>query len=484
MPEKNSDIMAKIIGRKQEIRLLNDYFNSKSPEFVVVYGRRRVGKTFLVRTLLSEHFSFSVTGLSPLENKKRGVSDLQRQLLNFGYALKEYGHEGGNPTSWMEAFHMLKELLSKRGKDERHVVFIDEMPWMDTPRSGFLVAFEAFWNGWASAQDNLMLVVCGSATSWMIKKIFKNKGGLFNRVTRKIFLPPFTLSECEKLVEMRNLVLSRYDILSAYMILGGVPFYWNMLQSGMSLAQNIDALFFASKNAPLRDEFELLMKSLFNSPEPYAKVINALNGKSGGLTRDEIATETGIKSGGGLSIILEDLDKCNFITEYHPIKSNGTAIYRLTDFFTLFYMRFVADKKINDPAFWSHFINSPGNNTWNGLSFEIVCHLHLEQIKRTLQIGAVLCNHQSLRTKGAQIDLLINRGDHVTNLCEAKFYSMPFTIDAQYEKNLLNKLAEVKECVPARNAVHLTLISTYGLKPNKHSSIVQSQVTMDDLFDN
>ncbi|MCF0203142.1 MAG: ATP-binding protein, partial [Bacteroidaceae bacterium] len=267
--------MAKFIGRKKEAQVLTGYLNSGSPEFVVLYGRRRVGKTYLVRTLLSQYFSFSVTGLSPLEKKKNGVSDLQRQLLNFGYALKEYGYEGGNPSSWMDAFQMLKDLLSRRDKDERHVIFIDEMPWMDTPRSGFLVAFEAFWNGWASGQDNLMLVVCGSATSWIIKKIFKNKGGLFNRVTRKIYLPPFTLSECEKLIEKKNIVLSRYDILSAYMILGGVPFYWNMLQPGMSLAQNIDALFFASTNAPLRDEFDLLIKSLFSSPEPYMRIINA-----------------------------------------------------------------------------------------------------------------------------------------------------------------------------------------------------------------
>lgn len=476
--------MATIVGRKQETKLLKSYLTNGSPEFIVVYGRRRVGKTYLVRTLLSEYFSFYVTGLSPVEKKKKTVSDLQYQLQNFGYALKEYGHEGDAPTSWMEAFQMLKALLSKKPSNKRHVVFIDEMPWMDTPRSGFLVAFESFWNGWASGQDNLMLVVCGSATSWIIKKIFKNKGGLFNRVTRKIYLPPFTLAECEKLSEMRHLRLSRYDMLSAYMILGGVPFYWNQLQPGMSLAQNIDALFFASKNAPLRDEFDLLMKSLFNSPEPYIKIINALNNKNGGLTRDEIAEETGIKAGGGLSQLLEDLDKCNFITEYHPIKNNGAAVYRLADFFTLFFMRFVANTKINDPAFWSHYVNSPGNNTWNGLSFELVCHLHLEQIKRALQIGAVLCNHEALRTKGAQIDLLLNRGDHVTNLCEAKFYSTPFSIDAKYEKNLLNKLAEVKEWVPARNAVHLTLISTYGLKENKYSSIVQSQVTMDDLFEN
>lgn len=476
--------MAKIIGRKQESKLLMSYLNNDSPEFVVVYGRRRVGKTYLIRSLLSEHFSFYVTGLSPIEKKENKTSDLQYQLQNFSYALNEYGYEGEAPTSWMEAFHILKELLSKLDKTKKHVVFIDEMPWMDTPRSGFLVAFEAFWNGWASGQDNLMLVVCGSATSWIIKKIFKNKGGLFNRVTRKIYLPPFTLSECEKLAEMHNLSLSRYDMLSAYMVLGGVPFYWNQLQPGMSLAQNIDALFFASKNAPLRDEFELLMRSLFNSPEPYIKIIQALNSKNGGLTRDEISNEAGMTSGGGLSQLLEDLDKCNFITEYHPIKSNGAAVYRLTDFFTLFYMRFVANKKINDPAFWSHYVNSHGNNTWNGLSFELVCHLHLEQIKKALQIGGVLCNHQALRTKGAQIDLLLNRGDHVTNLCEAKFYSLPFSIKSDYQKDLLNKLAEVKEVIPAKNSLHLTIISTYGLKINKYSSIVQSQVTMEDLFDN
>ena len=476
--------MEKIIGRKQESRLLNDYLQSGRSEFVVLYGRRRVGKTFLVRELLSKHFAFHVTGLSPVENEQG--ADMKDQLLNFYAELKIRGVEGRAPSSWMEAFGQLRLYLESLNQSKRQVIFIDEMPWMDTPKSGFLVAFEAFWNGWASGQSNIMLVVCGSVTSWIIKKLLKNKGGLHNRTTHELYLSPFTLSECEKLAESNRIKMSRYDYLNAYMVLGGIPFYWLQLQPELSLAQNIDSLFFASKRAPMNGEFEKLMHSLFKKPENYKNVLVELSKKRGGMTRDEISKAIKKESGGGLSKVLEDLEDSDFITSYVPIKSNGCTYYKLTDLFTLFFLRFVKSRVNTDPSFWSHSLNTPMHNTWAGLSFETVCSLHLEQIKKALSIKGVLCNHQSFVTqniKGAQIDLVLDRGDNVTNLCEMKFAGAEYSITSKDEENLRNKMARLKECIPNKKAVHLTMVTTYGIARNVHSSIVQSEVVMNDLFE-
>ena len=476
--------MEQIIGRKKESRLLNDYLHSGRSEFVVLYGRRRVGKTFLVRELLSKHFAFYVTGLSPVDNEQG--ADIKDQLMNFSAELKIRGYNGKIPTSWMEAFEQLRSYLEGLDSDKRQVIFIDEMPWMDTPKSGFLVAFEAFWNGWASGRNNLMLVVCGSVPSWIIKKLLKNKGGLHNRTTHEMYLAPFTLAECEQLAESNGVKMSRYDYLNAYMVLGGIPFYWLQLQSRLSLAQNIDTLFFASKRAPLCGEFERLMYSLFKKPENYIKALTTLSKKRGGMTRDEISKAIGKASGGSLSGILEDLEQSDFITSYVPIKSNGCSYYKLTDLFTLFYLRFVESGTNTDPAYWSHSLNTPEHNTWAGLSFETVCSHHLEQIKSALSIKGVLCNHQSFVTKTAkvaQIDLVLDRGDNVTNLCEMKFASAEYTITSKDEENLRNKMARLKECIHPKKAVHLTMVTTYGIARNIHSSIAQSEVVMDDFFE-
>ncbi|MCF0220412.1 MAG: ATP-binding protein [Muribaculaceae bacterium] len=475
--------MKKIIGRKHESRLLTDYLQSGRAEFVVLYGRRRVGKTFLVRELLSKHFVFHVTGLSPVDSEQG--ADMKDQLLNFFAELKARGFEGKAPATWMEAFGQLRSYLESLDRSQRQVVFIDEMPWMDTPKSGFLVAFEAFWNGWASGCSNLMLVVCGSVTSWIIKKLLKNKGGLHNRITHEMYLAPFTLAECEKLAESNGVKMSRYDYLNAYMVLGGIPYYWLQLQPRLSLAQNIDSLFFASKRAPMNGEFEKLMCSLFKRPENYIKVLMELSKKRGGLSREEIAKAIKKESGGTLSKALENLQDADFITSYEPIKSKGTSYYKLTDLFTLFFLRFVQPGVNTDPSFWSHSLNTPAHNAWAGLSFEAVCGLHLTQIKKALSINGILCNHQSFVTKsskGAQIDLVLDRADNVVNLCEMKFASTEYTIKSKDEENLLNKVARLKECIPQKKAVHLTMVTTYGIARNVHSSIVQSEVVMNDLF--
>ena len=258
--------MSSIIGRDKEIKELVELYNSDKSEFVAVYGRRRVGKTFLIDEALKGKITFRHAGLSPVdeEGKKNSLKD---QLKHFYFSLQMQGMKKSKcPSSWMEAFFMLSQLLEAKDNGKRQVVFLDELPWMDTPRSGFITAFEGFWNTWGCHRDNLMLVVCGSANSWMLDNLVNSHGGLYGRTTYEVKLSPFKLGECEQFLKKKGIRMSRYDIVQSYMVLGGIPYYLGYMKKGLSLAQNIDLLFF-EKDAKLRNEYDRLFASVFSNPE-------------------------------------------------------------------------------------------------------------------------------------------------------------------------------------------------------------------------
>jgi hypothetical protein len=404
------------------------------------------------------------------------------QLYNFYLAINEYGAVPYPKTeNWQDAFVQLKHLLQSNTKKGRMALFFDEVSWLDNDKSGFLSAFEYFWNTYASTDDRIFLIVCGSATSWIIENIFNNKGGLHNRVTRQIHLQPFTLHETEKFLKSRKIVLDRYQIVECYMIMGGVPYYLEQLDRQYSLYQNIDNLFFANEGL-LRGEFAKLYSSLFKKPEKYIDIITALAKKRKGLLREEIVKNTKITDGGGLSSILKDLAACGFIaidTNFTSPKRN--RIYRITDFYSMFYINFV-DSSITDAHYWTNSINTPTHNAWAGFTFESVCHSHILQIKQKLGIAGVVSYTASWRGKSAQIDLLIDRNDNLINLCEMKYSKTKYTITKSYDEILRNKLASFTEETRTRKAIHLTMLTTYGLERNEYWGNVQSEITMDDLF--
>lgn len=469
-----------IIGRKEEQKILLTAAKSEYSEFIAVYGRRRVGKTYLIRETFGYKFTFQHTGLANAKTKD--------QLFSFAISLRDAGYDDCPiPKSWLEAFSLLSHFL-KNSPDEKKIIFLDELPWMDTPRSNFISAFEHFWNGWASSRKDIVLIICGSATSWIINKVINDHGGLHNRVTQRIALQPFTLRECEMFARSKGLEMSRYQIAECYMVLGGIPFYWNLLEKGISLAQNIDKIFFA-RNGKLANEFNLLYASLFKSPEEYIEVVTALGSKKAGMTREEIITATGKPSNGALSKVLDELEYCGFIRKYSGYgKKTKQAIYQLTDNYTLFYFKFIKQNKNNDEHFWSASIDSAMHRAWSGLAFERLCMAHTQQIKSGLGISGVLSNIFSWRKdadengEGAQIDLLIDRNDQVVNICEMKYSLSEFSIDAEYERNLRNKKSAFIETTNTRKAVHLTMVTTYGIRQNCHSGIVQSEITLEDLF--
>ncbi|MBO7284630.1 MAG: AAA family ATPase [Bacteroidales bacterium] len=469
-----------IIGRKEEQQILHSAAQSENSEFVAVYGRRRVGKTYLIRETFGYKFTFQHTGLAKGNTKE--------QLFSFAISLRDAGYDDCPiPKSWLEAFSLLSTYL-KNSTDEKKIVFLDELPWMDTPRSNFISAFEHFWNGWASARKDIVLIICGSATSWIINKVINDHGGLHNRVTKQIALQPFTLKECEMFAQSKGLEMSRYQLAECYMVFGGIPYYWSLLEKGLSLAQNIDKIIFA-KNGKLSNEFDQLYASLFKSPEQYIDIVTALGKKKAGMTREEIIVAIDKYSNGALSKVLDELEYCGFIRKYNGFdKKSKQAIYQLIDNYTLFYFKFIQQNENNDEHFWSASIDSAMHRAWSGLAFERLCMAHTQQIKAALGIAGVLSNVYSWRKEademsdGAQIDLLIDRKDQVINLCEMKYSLSEYIIDAEYEQKLRNKKSAFINATNTRKAVHLTMVTTFGIKANAHSGIVQNEITLDDLF--
>lgn len=469
-----------LIGRLEEQDELRTAYNSEYSEFVAVYGRRRVGKTFLIREAFDYKFTFSHTGLSKKNTKA--------QLQNFQSSLRSQGMpKAPLPENWLEAFDLLANLLSKL-EDKRKVVFIDEMPWMDAPRSSFLTALEHFWNGWASARKDILLIICGSSTSWIINKIIHNHGGLHNRLTYRIQLQPFTLYECEQYARHLHLEMNRKQIMECYMIMGGIPYYWSKLKRGKSLAQNIDRLFFAH-GGELRNEFSQLYASLFNHPELYIDIINLLGKKKIGMTRNEIVDSWKKGSNGKLTTILKDLESCGFIRKYHSIgMKNKNAIFQLIDNYTLFYFKFIEDNLINDEHFWAKSHDSPTFATWAGLAFERICLLHARQIKEKLGISGVISSEYAWRLEktdehpGTQIDLLIDRNDDVINLCEMKYSKTSFSIDDNYNETLQQRRALFKAETKTTKAIHITMVTSTGLIRNANYFEIQNEVTAEDLF--
>lgn len=473
--------MDKLIGRKLEQAKLQACMESERSEFVVVYGRRRIGKTFLVRRFFKDNYAFSFVGKHEMGR--------EQQLTEFAKELMRYSHSTFVPQlkNWTEAFDALQRLLETYNISGKKVVFFDEMPWMDTPKSDFVSALENFWNGWANMRDDIVLVACGSATSWMVDKLLHNQGGLFNRITQKLYLRPFKLSEMEQYLDEKHFGWNRYQIAQCYMILGGIPFYLTLLNPKLSLLSNIDELFFADAHAMLRTEYNELYSTLFKRPDNYLAVIRMLTERKEGFTRKEISEKTKL-GGAALSKILSDLEQCDFIFSYARYgNAKNNAIYRIKDFYTLFYYKYVNGIDTKDSLRWTHLSSTPQVSSWQGFSFELLCLLHLDEIKKALGIDRILNDASAWRSKqpeqNTQIDLVIERADHNINLCEMKFSSGMYAIDKGYEQKLRERMSIFLAETMTRCSTRITLVTTYGVLQNKHSGIVNDEVLLDDLFE-
>jgi len=468
-----------LIGRERERQILRNCYESGKPELLAVYGRRRVGKTFLVRKYFKDKFDFYTTGIQ---------NGSKNDVLNFfNKQLNAYSRGVHYPVvdNWFDAFDQLRDLL-QRSRRKRKVVFLDEMPWMETKRSKFLMAFDLFWNSWASMRSDLLFIVCGSSTSWIFDKLIANKGGLHNRVTQSIYLAPFTLGEAEQYLKNRGFMWNRMQIIECYMVIGGVPFYLDKLEKGCSVLQNINNLFFA-KTPKLRDEYSFLYQSLFKESHVYQRVVEILSTKARGMTRQEIMKELKTYEGGSLTTVLTNLRRCDLIQKYQAFgKKERGAMYQLTDLYTLFYLRYVKGNDGKDENFWINMMDNPSKRAWSGYAFEQVCFMHISQIKKSLGISGILANVYSWtgsdNTMAGQIDMVIDRRDNVINLCEMKFAASKYSITKNECEKMIQRMELFRRVTKTKNALHLVMITPHGITQGKYSDYIQKEVTVDELF--
>jgi AAA+ ATPase superfamily predicted ATPase len=476
-----------IIGREYEISILERLLHSKDAELLAIYGRRRVGKTFLIRSYYKQHLVFSCTGQH--NGKTRD------QLINFAEQLNLHFPERKTilaPATWQEAFSVLRECLDTLKNDKKKVIFFDELPWLDSRKSGFLSAFGYFWNTYVDRRSDILAVICGSAASWIIDKVVNNKGGLHNRITQRIRLLPFTLHETQAYLHQRDINLDHYQILQLYMVMGGVPAYLTAVQRGLSAEQNIKNCCF-SKDGALTNEFKNLYDALFNNPNNHIEVIRALSQKNKGLTRSEILKKGKLLTGGTTTTVLTELEESGFIQKTYPFgKKEKDSLYRLIDEYSLFYLRFMEKeaqqsyKKVG----WSDMQKTSSYTAWCGYAFENICIKHVDQVKKALQIGGVSTNITSWtktgkgKDRGAQIDLVIDRADKCINVCEIKFSTSPFLIDKKYADSLQNKMLLFRQSTETKKSLFLTFITTYGVVNNDYKTQrVDAEVSANSLFE-
>lgn len=476
--------MKTLIGRIDEKKILEKTLLSDEAELVAIYGRRRVGKTYLIRQVFKSSIILEFSGVHN--------ATLKQQLTNFRNKLSEVMNLPviqEVPASWTEAFEMIKKYSEPLLKKRKCVIFLDEFPWLSTPKSGFLTAFEYFWNSWGTKQDNLILTICGSAASWMIQKVVNNKGGLHNRITKKIRLLPFTLAETKEYLESRSVKLDLYQIVQLYMAMGGIPHYLKEVTPGLSAAQNIDVLCF-TKDGLLKNEFNNLYQSLFAEADKHIAVVKALAGKPAGLTRKEIIIACGLSSGGRTTLLLDELIESGFITAYIPYEKNvRDNIYKLSDEYSAFYLKYIENGRATGTGTWVKLSANPTWKSWSGMSFESICLKHIYEIKVALGISGVYTEESIWRyvpgknKPGAQIDLLLDRNDFCISICEMKFSSTEFLIDKAYAMELKNKIDVFQQKTNTRKTLFLVMVTTFGTKQSIHKTgLVQNDITLEDLF--
>lgn len=472
-----------IIGRDTELAILKELQVNNRSDLLAIYGRRRVGKTYLVKTFFKNQIEFECSGAID--------STTQQQLENFSIQIqKHFGAKTKSTIStWPEAFRLLVSCLNKRKSKKKKVIFFDELPWLDTHKSGFLQAFSYWWNMYAETRHDLLVIICGSSASWMIQKIVNHKGSLHNRITQRIRLLPFTLKETEAYLQYKNVRLTHYQIAQLYMVLGGVPQYLNAVQPGKSVAQTINKACF-TKDGLLANEFQNLYHSLFNNPDKHVHVVSVLSQKLKGLTRNEIVNASGkLKSGGGISKVLDELVESGFVEKIIPFqKKVKDTVYRLSDEFTMFSLKF-QDKHGKGTDAWQQLSASNTFQSWCGYAFEGICIKHINAIKRKLGISGVYTEQSSWRLqgnnnrKGTQIDLLIDRKDGCINLCEMKFSINQFEINKSYATSLEEKKQVLSSNTKTRKAIFTTMITTFGVVNNQYKvQQIDTEIVLDDLF--
>ena len=471
--------MQQIIGRQKEKEILEAMLSSEEAELMAIYGRRRIGKTFLIHEFFKDKgLFFECSGVLG--------GRMTEQLWNFSRIVsKAFNLEKRlpPPKTWKEAFEILSDLIDKVPDNQRVILFFDELPWLATRRSDLLRYLEYFWNQHFSRRKKLIMVLCGSAASWMIKKIIHNRGGLHGRLTRKIYLEPFSLFEAEQYLKARGIYLDRKQLTEIYMVTGGVAKYLGQVQKGLSSSQVIHNLCFESQGF-LKDEFHPLFASLFGKAEHHLSIVKYLAKSHKGKTLQEICKNTSNSMGGGLTRVIKDLEASGFI-KFIPFygKSKKEGLYRLIDEYTLFYLKWIEKKD----TFYK-FQRSHDFLSWAGYAFENICIRHIYEIISVLKLSVIAKSlsyweKKADETKGAQIDFIIDRTDQCLNLIEVKFSEGEFLMKKDYAEHLNQRRALFSNAMKRPKPLFNTLITSFGAKKNPaYLSSIDQQLSLDDLF--
>lgn len=488
-----------LIGRKQEIETLEKMYLSDSSEFLALYGRRRVGKTVLIRSLLNakteDAFTFDITGAKNAPMKEQ----IQHFTIQLGKAFY-HGARLQDSKNWDDAFAQLTKAIEDQVPQHKKVIlFFDELPWLATPRSRVLAMLDYYWNQYWSRDPRIKLIICGSSASWIINKVIQNPGGLHNRVTREIHLEPFNLSQTKVFLHHQKINLNHQHIVQIYMLTGGIPFYLSKIERGLSANQIIENLAF-SKTGFFLQEFEKLFSSLFDNSEDYITLVKLLSKNRYGLGERNLLETLGKKTVGAKGKkILNDLEQTGFIMRFIPLynKRKGTY-YRLTDEYTLFYLKWIEPfknsliKNTLDSDYFQTIQASAEWHSWQGYAFESICYKHLLNIRKALKLDprALPSTWRYVPQKkskhhGAQIDLLFDRQDDSITLCEIKYSKKPFILTKEVVDSLFRKISVFKERTKTKKQIFVALITASGLKNNYYADdIISNIVTIDDLFNN
>jgi uncharacterized protein len=475
--------MENIIGRQKQIAQLTSAIESDRPEMVAVIGRRRVGKTFLIQNVYEQRLAFELIGVQYNTQKEQLMLFMERMTKYFPlYFVKK------RPTSWLEAFFMLSEAIDKAGFKEKKVIFFDELPWLGTKRSDFLKGLSWFWNSWATRQQ-IVVVICGSAASWMIGKVINDRGGLHNRVTKLVYLYPFTLAETEAFFKLRKVRLNRYQTVQVYMAMGGIPMYLDQIRNGLSAVQNIQNVCF-EPDGYLRNEFDRLFLSLFDNYDTHVEVVRSLANKKIGMTRTQLIEATKLTNGGMLTEILKELSQSGFIGVYNTYgKKTRESIYRLTDAYSLFYLNFLEPLGDNAHVDFTRLSELPKWKAWSGYAFENICLYHIDQIRESLSIKGMYSIATSFFAlpkdgyPGTQIDLIIDRNDNSMNICEIKFSEGDYNLTKKDADNIDVKKQVFRYHTDTKKHLFTTLITTFKVVENANKvNHIDQVVTMDGLF--
>ena len=492
-----------IINREKEIKILEEFYTSKTPELAAIFGRRRVGKTFLVR-------SFFEQKMQKKQKKQKDVVFLDvtgmqdgsmfEQIRNFTDALAEaFVHQGARleaGKNWYESFRTLSEYIRLVPQNKKIILFFDEFPWMVTKNSKLLQFLEYYWNHDWSKNNRIKLIICGSSAGWILKNIINNKKGLYNRVTKTIQLEPFDLQETKKYLFHKGIRLSNRQIAELYMVIGGIPHYLNQITKGLSAIQVIEKLAFVKKSFFL-DEFEKLYATLFHDAKNCIEIIRIIAKHRNGIGQEELLGKISSVSGGSKIQLLDDLENAGFIMKFKPKWHRKKGIYyRVIDEYSLFYLYWIEPIKETllvkglRQGYWEKTQLGSSWHIWKGYAFEALCYKHLAKISEVLNLSPTAvpstwkyAPRDKSKQQGAQIDLLFDRDDDAITVCEIKCTNRPFEIDKQYAHNLINKVETFKRVTKTPKQIFTVMISANGLKPTMYSEeLISNIVTLDDLF--